>query len=154
MEIQSVTETDMNLKSALIATAFAMSAVTVLPVAAQTRNAERTASVPADLQASIKTALHRISASPDANSTLIEAVSVRYDDGVRSLLIQNGVNEDALSRIAIDTDGPDAGPRMALPDTIYFAVTTTHSGTPLGLVYMGHPYGWVDWNTFDPWAYF
>lgn len=144
----------MNLKSALIATAFAFSAVTALPVAAQTRNAEHTASIPADLQASIRTALYRISASPDANSTLFEAVAARYDDGVRSLLIQNGVNEAALSRIAIDADGPDAGPRKALPDTLYFTVTTTPSGTPLGLVYMGRPYGWVDWNTFDPWAYF
>jgi hypothetical protein len=146
----------MNLKSAFIAAALALGAITTTHADAQTSaadTAEIAPSIPAELQTSIKTALQRVSASPYANATLIEAVRARYDDAIRSLLIQNGVDANALATITIDANGPDTGPRKALPQTIYFAVSTTSSGSPLGLIYMGRPYGWVDWNTFDPWAY-
>lgn len=149
----------MNIKFVLIAVLFAFSATNATKSQAETRNSgtlSTSAAIPETLQASVKAALQRISRSPNANAILVDAVQARYGEAVRSMLIQNGVDANALAAIVIDANGAGMGPRKALPQTIYFAVSTatTTSGTPVGLVYMGYPYGWVDWNTFDPWAYF
>ncbi|MCY1023274.1 hypothetical protein [Pyxidicoccus sp. MSG2] len=144
----------MNLKWMFLASVFAVGSATSLPAeAAEPSPCE--SSIPAELQASIKGALQRISTSSSANATLTNAVKIHNPDVIRSLLVANGVDASALNTIAIDAGGAGAGPRKAEANTIYFALgTSTGQPTAQGLVYMGRPYGWVDWNTFDPWAYF
>lgn len=145
----------MNLKLIGLILVVATSVMVPVQADAQTRahGTAETACSPSSLQESIQTALMRISSSPDANAMLMDAVKARHDRAIRVMLIENGVDESKLAPIAIDANGSAAGPRKADAHTIYFTIAN-NNGSPLGLVYMGHPYGWVDWNTFDPWAYF
>lgn len=146
----------MHLKT--IALAAVVASGLVLPVSAGAESgAPSTTACQAELspalQVSIRDALLRIAASPVENGLLLEAVRANHESKIRELLAEHGVDPAALSAVVIDAAGPAGGPRKQQAGTIYFAAGE-NPAAPQGLVNMGRPYGWVDWNDFDPWAYF
>jgi hypothetical protein len=140
-----------------IALALVVASGLVMPVSAAESGTSSSTACQAELspalQVSIRDALLRIAASPVENGLLLDAVRTNHESTIRGLLAEHGVDPAALSAIAIDAEGRAGGPRKLQAGTIYFAAGEG-PGAPQGLVYMGYPYGWVDWNTFDPWAYF
>jgi hypothetical protein len=146
----------MHLKT--LALAAVVTASFVFPVSAGAQSGtpsatDRPTELSPALQASIRDALQHIAASPVDNELLLAAVRANYESRIRELLVEHGVDAAVLSAAAIDAAGPAAGPRKHQAGTLYFAAGE-NPAAPQGLVNMGPPYGWVDWNTFDPWAYF